>query len=143
MRCVKCEGKLVTVRIEDIDVDQCDRCAGIWFDAHELERVLRREHVEPLLGRGPATAREDAPPGRERERVRPLRDDDRRGHCPRCHGEGYLVRVASPRAGIHVDTCAICGGKWLDGGEIDVLRRKSFRDTIRRVLDWVLDLDLK
>ncbi len=142
MRCVKCEGKLVTVRIDDVDVDQCDQCAGIWFDAHELERVLRGEHVEPLLGRGPGRDRRvtTRPPGGS---LRDISDDDRRGRCPRGHGEGYLVRVASPRAGIHVDTCAICGGKWLDGGEIDVLARKSFRDTIRRILDWVLDLDLK
>ncbi len=126
MRCVKCEGRLVTVRIEDIDVDQCDLCAGIWFDAHELERVLRREHVEPLLGHGPAHAG----------------DDDRRGHCPRCKGEGYLVRLASPKAPIHVDTCAICGGKWLDGGELDLLKRRTFGRTLRRLLDWVLDLDI-
>ena len=31
MRCVKCEGKLVTVRIEDKSTStRCDRCAGIW-----------------------------------------------------------------------------------------------------------------
>ena len=129
MRCVKCDGKLVTVRIEDVDVDQCDRCAGIWFDAHELERVLRRPHIEPLLGRAPAE------PGARG-------DDGRRGHCPRCKGEGYLVRVASERAPIHVDTCAICGGKWLDGGEIDVLKRRTIGDKLRRVLEWVLDLDI-
>jgi Zn-finger nucleic acid-binding protein len=126
MRCVKCEGRLVTVRIEDVDVDQCDGCAGIWFDAHELERVLRRPHVEPLLGRGALT------PG----------DDERRGRCPRCKGEGYLVRVVSPRTPIHVDTCSICGGKWLDGGEIDLLARKTLADRVRRLLDWVLDLDI-
>jgi uncharacterized protein len=126
MRCVKCEGTLVTVRIEDVDVDQCDRCAGIWFDAHELERVLRRPHVEPLLGRGVAAQG----------------DDERRGRCPRCKGEGYLVRVVSPRAPIHVDTCAICGGKWLDGGEIDLLTRKTVAGRVRRLLDWLLDLDI-
>jgi uncharacterized protein len=125
MRCVKCEGTLVTVRIEDIDVDQCTRCAGIWFDAHELERVLGQPHIDPLLGHG-------ARPG----------DDDRRGHCPRCGGDGVLVRVASRVAPIHVDTCAVCGGKWLDGGEIDRLRQKSFGAAVRRVFAWVLDLDL-
>jgi Zn-finger nucleic acid-binding protein len=127
MRCVKCEGRLVTVLIEDLEVDQCDRCAGIWFDAHELERALRRQHIEPILGRGPRS---------------PGDDDDRRGRCPRCKGEGYLVRVVSPKAPIHVDTCAICGGKWLDGGEIDLLRRRTIGDRLRRALEWVLDLDL-
>lgn len=128
MNCVKCEGKLVTVRIDDVSVDQCDRCGGIWFDAHELERVLRRGrgHLEALARRG--THR----PG----------DDARRGHCPRCGGDGYLVQIASPNAAIHVDTCAICGGKWLDGGEIDVLGRVTARNLVRRALDWVLDFDL-
>jgi len=139
MRCVKCEGNLVTVRIEDVDVDQCDRCAGIWFDSHELERILRREHIEPLLGR----AKPRAGQGSEARRGRaPPNDDDRRGHCPRCKGEGYLVRIAGPKAAIHIDTCALCGGKWLDGGEIDLLKRTTLGDRLRRVLDWVLDLDL-
>jgi Zn-finger nucleic acid-binding protein len=129
MRCVKCECRLVTVRIEDIDVDQCDRCAGIWFDAHELERVMRRRQVGALLGRAPAAGEH-------------LAHDERRGRCPRCKGEGYLVRLSAPRAAIHVDTCAICGGKWLDGGEIDLLRRRTLGDRVRRLLDWVLNLDL-
>jgi Zn-finger nucleic acid-binding protein len=126
MKCVKCEGRLVTKRIEDVDVDQCDACGGIWFDAHELERVLRRAHIEPLLGKGPAR------PG----------DDERRGRCPRCKGEGYLVQIAARTAPIHVDTCAICGGKWLDGGELDVLRDRGLVGRVRRIVDWVLDLDL-
>ena len=128
MKWVKCDGRLVTVRVSDVDVDQCDRCGGIWFDAHELERVLGRGrgHVGALSKRG--TPR----PG----------DDDRRGHCPRCGGDGYLVRLASPNANIHVDTCAICGGKWLDGGELGLLGRLTARSMVRRVLDWVLDFDL-
>jgi Zn-finger nucleic acid-binding protein len=128
MRCVKCTGKLITVRVEDVDVDQCDRCGGIWFDAHELERVLGRGrgHLEALAKRG--APRPD--------------DDARRGHCPRCGGEGYLVQIASPNSRIHIDTCAICGGKWLDGGELDLLGRVTARTMLRRVLDWVLDFDL-
>ena len=125
MRCVKCTGTLATVRIEDVDVDQCPECAGIWFDAHELERVLGHGHIDPLLG----------------HRVRPG-DDERRGHCPRCKGDGLLVRVRSRTAPIHIDTCAICGGKWLDGGEIERLHHKSFGDKVRRIFEWVLDLDL-
>ena len=33
-------------------------------------------------------------------------------------------------------------GEMLDGGEIDLLRRRTFGDRVRRVLQWVLDLDL-
>ena len=49
-------------------------------------------------------------------------DDSKRGRCPRCQGEGKLVQVASLTSDIHVDTCAVCGGKWLDGGELRILR---------------------
>jgi Zn-finger nucleic acid-binding protein len=126
MKCVKCEGKLVQVRVDDVDVDQCDTCGGIWFDAHELERLLRGKKLDPLLGRGHAR------PG----------DDERRGRCPRCKSEGYLVRMASRREQIHVDTCAICGGKWLDGGELDALHREGLAGRVRRIVEFILDLDL-
>jgi Zn-finger nucleic acid-binding protein len=126
VKCVKCEGKLVTVRVDDVDVDQCDRCGGIWFDAHELERVLGRGHIEPLIKRGHARPEDDA----------------RRGHCPRCRGEGYLVQIAGPRAQVHIDICAVCGGKWLDGGELDLLGRRSAGGLLRRAVEWVLDFDL-
>ncbi len=139
----------MSVRIDDVDVDQCDRCAGIWFDAHELERVLSREHIEPLLGRAPHP---EPPRGRRALGTRAPRgprrpaaaspDDERRGRCPRCGGEGYLVQIASKKASVHVDTCAICGGKWLDGGEIDLLAKSTIGDRLRRVLRWVLELDL-
>jgi Zn-finger nucleic acid-binding protein len=125
MRCVKCEGKLAMVRVDDIQVDQCDTCGGIWFDAHELERVLKRSAIDPLLGR-------PARPG----------DDARRGRCPRCKGEGYLVQVASRSAEVHVDTCAVCGGKWLDGGELDLLHREGLSGKVRRLFEFILDLDL-
>jgi len=60
MKCVKCDGRLVTVRVDDVDVDQCDRCGGVWFDAHELERVLGRGHLTPLARRGAPRPDDDA-----------------------------------------------------------------------------------
>lgn len=126
MKCVKCEGKLGPVQIDDVEVDQCNQCGGIWFDALELKRVLGHGHVEALEKRGA-----------------PRRDDDaRRGHCPRCGGSGYMVRLASADTRVHIDTCAVCGGQWLDGGEIDVLDAKGPLHRLRRLVRRVLDFDL-
>jgi hypothetical protein len=106
MRCVKCSGELRRVEIDEVVVDQCDACDGIWFDSGELERVLGMKSVSAL--HSPA---------------RPSRaDDEKRARCPRCPSEGLLVPVASMTSDIHVDTCPLCGGKWLDGGELAVLR---------------------
>jgi Zn-finger nucleic acid-binding protein len=122
MDCVKCEGKLGRVEVDGVMVDQCGACAGIWFDGGELRRVLGMKSVAPL-----------------RTVARPSKaDDDKPARCPRCRGQGYLVRVASLTSDIHIDTCPVCGGQWLDGGELAVLRDEGgFRPVLallRRIL---------
>ena len=106
MDCVKCDGKLHPIEVEGVVVDQCDACSGIWFDGGELERVTRMKRLGAL----------EIPPRRD------AAADAKRARCPRCGGEGKLVPVASTTSEIHVDTCAVCGGKWLDGGELAILR---------------------
>ena len=124
MKCVKCDGQLHRVPVGDVEVDQCDRCAGIWFDARELDRVLVQKSVDAL------------------RRLHPPRADldERRGRCPRCRGAGDLVRVASTTASIHIDTCPVCGGQWLDGGELEMLRQEGFTGSMKRLFSWILDL---
>jgi Zn-finger nucleic acid-binding protein len=124
MRCVKCSGVLQKVEIGGLEVDQCDTCAGIWFDACELHRVLHQKSIDAL-----------------RRKAAPSRDDDaRRGRCPRCKGGGEMIRVASTVGPIHIDTCPICGGQWLDGGELEILRREGVTGSLKRFFDWILDL---
>lgn len=106
LKCAKCEGTLRRVQMDDVEVDQCELCSGIWFDAGELQRILGKENIGALRARAKA----------------PKKDDEKRGHCPRCKGEGKLVQVASLISDIHIDTCAVCGGQWLDAGELEILR---------------------
>ena len=111
------------MQVADLEIDQCDRCAGIWFDAHELDRVLQQKSIDAI-----------------RRRSSPRLDlDELRGRCPRCPSAGELVRIASIAAPIHIDTCAICGGQWLDGGELEVLRRDGFSGSLKRLFNWILD----
>src|SRR5262245_57656352 len=111
MKCIKCDGELQLVRIGDVDVDQCDRCRGIWFDSGELAKIVGRRDVDALRSK----ARESVLP-----EIKEF--DKRRASCPRCKGEGKLVQIASMNYDIHIDTCAICGGEWLDGGELEIVR---------------------
>ena len=43
MRCPRCDGTLVTGQIEDVSIDTCDKCGGIWLDSGELEQLTKRE----------------------------------------------------------------------------------------------------
>ena len=40
LNCPKCDGKLVETKYENIAVDICDKCSGVWFDAGELAQVV-------------------------------------------------------------------------------------------------------
>jgi uncharacterized protein len=43
LRCPKCAGTLVETTIEDVTIDRCDTCQGVWLDAGELETLTKRE----------------------------------------------------------------------------------------------------
>lgn len=49
--CPKCEGKLVEVKVEDVTIDRCDKCNGVWLDAGELEQLKSHEKSEGWLHR--------------------------------------------------------------------------------------------
>lgn len=121
MKCVKCDGTLQRVELEDVEVDQCDACSGIWFDSGELQRILGKASTDRLKSAAKASKTEDA----------------KRGRCPRCRGEGKLVQVASLKSDLHIDTCSVCGGQWLDGGELELLRGdgplRSIGDFFRKI----------
>ena len=118
MQCPKCDGTLEKVYVGSIEVDQCTACAGIWFDIGELNKVLKASDIDSL-----------------RRRARPeVAHDAVKNHCPRCHGEGNMIQVKDVEHDIHIDTCAVCYGQWLDGGELEVLRGD------RSLVDSVLDI---
>lgn len=41
--CPKCDGKLVETDFENVKVDVCDKCTGVWFDAGELAQILHQD----------------------------------------------------------------------------------------------------
>lgn len=43
MDCPRCDGKLVETAYEDVKIDVCDKCSGVWFDAGELAQVLEKD----------------------------------------------------------------------------------------------------
>lgn len=50
MRCPKCGEKLVSVQHNDVSVEECPACRGMWLDRGELELLAQREN-EGWLGR--------------------------------------------------------------------------------------------
>lgn len=111
MKCIKCNsGTLETIIIDNIEVDECNNCSGIWFDAGELEKILSKEDVSKLKNKI------DNNTGH----------DELRAFCPKCGDVSKLIRINSlSNADIRIDTCLLCYGQWLDGGELEKLSKSD------------------
>ena len=46
MNCPKCVGKLEKKKVENVDIDTCFTCEGIWFDAGELEAIIKADSTD-------------------------------------------------------------------------------------------------
>ncbi|MBW1879412.1 MAG: zf-TFIIB domain-containing protein [Deltaproteobacteria bacterium] len=107
MHCAKCQGQIETMDVDGVEVDRCDQCGGFWFDAKELDHVLKHGKAA-LLAHGDGTG------------FTPGAEDRATAICPRCLTP--LVRVDSLAVeGLHYDECAGCGGVWLDRGELEAI----------------------
>ena len=43
MDCPRCTGSLHAETYDEVNIDRCDTCGGIWLDAGELEQIIRTE----------------------------------------------------------------------------------------------------
>jgi acetyl-CoA carboxylase beta subunit len=41
--CPKCDGTLHETEYENIKIDVCDKCTGVWLDAGELAQIVHKE----------------------------------------------------------------------------------------------------
>jgi Zn-finger nucleic acid-binding protein len=95
MKCPSCqEPDLVMSSRQNIEIDYCPQCRGVWLDRGELDKLIERSIQET----GAAQAAPQAQP-QPQNQGRPYRDDDRdhryghdrgheRGH-DRSHDRGY------------------------------------------------------
>ncbi|HEY7785643.1 MAG TPA: zf-TFIIB domain-containing protein [Pyrinomonadaceae bacterium] len=54
MKCPRCDGTLAESKFEEILIDTCDKCGGVWLDSGEFEQITKREGsgwLGRLLGR--------------------------------------------------------------------------------------------
>ena len=102
MNCPKCKtNTLAGFTIDNVTVDRCSSCDGVWFDADELVQLLADEAAQVTALRR----------GRAQEGL-----DEKRGRCPRDASDLLRVYSAVDRTVI-IDACPVCRGIWLDGGE--------------------------
>ena len=48
MKCPRCGNALTEREFQNVKLDACDRCKGVWFDAGELELVLLLKKADQI-----------------------------------------------------------------------------------------------
>jgi uncharacterized protein len=107
MNCLRCHAKMRKVVKDQILIDQCPECGGMWLDSGELE----------MMEKGASLEKAEIMQQARREL---LRDAERVasvvGFCPACEKE-KLHPVK--KRGIELDVCRHCGGMFFDEGELE------------------------
>ena len=111
MKCPACSHELTETKLGGVTLDACKGgCAGVWFDAFELQKVDEQEEVSDewllQIERDPAIQVDPA----------------LRRACPRCDDVKLKRHFFSAKRQIEVDHCPGCGEYWLDAGELEGIR---------------------
>ena len=43
MKCPRCDGSLKESKFEEVMIDTCDKCGGVWLDSGELQQVTQKD----------------------------------------------------------------------------------------------------
>lgn len=111
MNCPACSTPFEELSVAGIKVDVClAGCAGLWFDHLELAKL-----DEPHEGAGESLLKLERHEGVRVDHTRRLR-------CPRCADSVLMRHFWSVKQAVEVDECGVCGGFWLDVGELRRIR---------------------
>lgn len=50
MICPRCGGSLKADKFQEVSIDTCEKCGGVWLDAGELQQLTQREKGGWLSG---------------------------------------------------------------------------------------------
>jgi len=109
MICPVCKYDLIVVEYQNIELDYCNSCKGVWFDSGELELLLKSQGLEEpkAFFDGMLNSQEAASPEKKRS-------------CPVC-GHKMKKTAVGGQPEVLIDTCRDKHGLWFDGGEVSQL----------------------
>ncbi|MCI0450916.1 MAG: zf-TFIIB domain-containing protein [Candidatus Latescibacteria bacterium] len=108
MNCPICEVPMIVLELDQVEVDHCRTCGGVWLDPDEMDLLLEgsagRDEIRAHLKWGEPS-------------------EEKAHKCPLCRHKMEKARVRRSAAGegIQIDRCERGHGTWLDGGELHAI----------------------
>ena len=123
VKCPDCDGHLVILEFQGIEVDHCPACGGTWLDADDLGEIeFQAGATAGSLARlltGRADSKATAGHEHEHGHKHGHDHDHEHGHrhCPRC-GRHMVVDTVGEADPVQIDRCPRGCGFWYDRGEL-------------------------
>jgi Zn-finger nucleic acid-binding protein len=116
---------MITLELEDVEIDHCIDCGGIWLDAGELELLLGEpDKARSLLDSFSVDSK-------SAEAIR---------KCPICDKKMQKVIVGDSRPTLLIDKCRRGDGLWFDKGELHEIFDRAQLDPDNRIQKLLSDM---
>ena len=116
---------MITLELNEVEIDHCVDCGGIWLDAGELELLID----EP----GQAQVLLESFRRCEKHAEKPRR-------CPICDKKMLKVLAANESPDLLIDKCRRNDGLWLDRGELNGILVRAQLDEDHKIRQLLKDM---
>lgn len=124
MDCPLCREAMIVLELDEVEIDHCISCGGIWLDAGELELLLENSDEKDSLLSFFKVAKNT----KERPRK-----------CPICLRRMEKVLCGTDKE-ILIDKCRRNDGIWFDTGELEEIIKMGSFGKDNRVLNLLKDM---
>ena len=125
MDCPVCKNAMITLELQEVEIDYCTGCSGIWLDAGELELLLGEpEKAASLL---------------DSFKIDSVTSEKTR-KCPICRKKMQKVIVGSSKPTLLIDKCRKADGLWFDKGELHDIFERAHLDKDNKIQKLLTDM---
>jgi Zn-finger nucleic acid-binding protein len=122
MNCPACKNVMIILEHEQVEIDYCPACRGIWLDSGELELLLD----EPTDAKQMLASLAKNPNPTEKPR-----------NCPICRKKMAEVRVGTSQPPLLIDQCTRHHGLWFDKDELEQALAISGSGKVEKIQKWL------
>ncbi len=116
---------MITLELEDVEIDHCLDCGGIWLDAGELEILLGGpDKAKSLMASFAADSK----------------CDEKKRKCPICDKKMQKVIVGDSKPALLIDECRKGDGLWFDKGELHEIFDKARLDEDNKIQELLAEM---
>lgn len=119
MKCPKCGGWFEIIKFNEVEVERCTNCKGLWFDMLEKDDLVKMEGSESI----------DVGSDQVGEKYNKMKRVD----CPKCETK-MMSMVDKDQFHIHFECCPSCYGTFFDAGEFRDLKEHSVAERFFQML---------